>query len=229
MVRIFGSFPLKSNERHYLRASVWPEPCCQFSPADFSALVNRNFVDEKDPLGNLPTTQPPPAKLEQRGLLNCFTGCDTRRYLFVSPGRFPAEHDRSSHAGIPQQLSLDLGGVYFLPRDIDHIRDPANDSKSFATRCQEIVRGEEATAQSFIVGVGKITVARCGCANSDPAWTGAGFEKIRISSIHRSADKSRFFEARFAVVANAAALRRAIKRMDPAAKLLPEFTRDFEW
>ena len=84
MVRIFGFLSFESKQNANLSALCARELYGELPPAHLSSLVYRNFVDEKNPLRNLPAAEALPAKFQQLGLANVWVRGNTGRHFLIT-------------------------------------------------------------------------------------------------------------------------------------------------
>src|SRR4029077_8924833 len=108
--------------------------CCKTSrelaPADFTALINRNGIENKNPLRHLPTAQSATAKLQQIGFGHAWCSEYTCRHFLIPQRRSATKRNRLTHAAKAQQVRLHFRGIHFLPGYVDYFGNSANDLKS---------------------------------------------------------------------------------------------------
>src|SRR6266478_3925562 len=106
------------------------EPSCELAPADFSALIRWNCLDDEDPLWHLPSAQSATAKIQKIGLVHAQRCDHTCRHFLIAQRRRATKNKRLAHAGEAQQMRLHLCRIHLFPGDINYIRHPADDPTS---------------------------------------------------------------------------------------------------
>src|SRR3954454_1421829 len=116
--------------------------------------------------------------------------------------------------------------IHFFSGDIDYVRNPAHDLEIGIVSLEEVVRHENTITELVIVGFGKIAVAHCCAANANLAGRLRWTDKLNIDTVHRLADKTVLERCALPIVANSAAFRCAVERMDRLTEFLEKSFRD---
>src|SRR5438046_1514599 len=133
----------RTNEHNGDSLSRCRKAACELASADFSTLIRRNCIDDKNALWHLPPTQSPPAKIQKTGLVHSGR-CDHTCHDFLIPQRRRAtKHNRLTHATKAQQMRFHFHWIHFFPSDVNHIRNSADDLKSIL----RFGRSEEHTSE----------------------------------------------------------------------------------
>jgi hypothetical protein len=103
---------------------------CKVAPADFSAFVHWNCIDNKNLLWRLPAAQLASAKFQKIGLTNIDICDDARGNLLISQRRFATKHNRLAHAAEAQQMRFHFRRIHFFSRDIDYVGNAPDDAES---------------------------------------------------------------------------------------------------
>src|SRR6266404_5070339 len=102
----------------------------ELAPADFTALIDRYYIENKNPLRHLPATQSAAAKLQQINFGHARCSDHTCRYFLIPQRRSATKHNRLTHAAKAQQVRLQFYGIHFLPGYVDYVGNSASDPKS---------------------------------------------------------------------------------------------------
>src|SRR5215212_9774059 len=107
-----------------------------------------------------------------------------------------------------------FGRIDFLSGDIDYVRNSAHDLQCGIMSLEQIVRDKNTIANLLIVGLGKIAVAHSSAANANLAGGLGWIDKLNFDTLHRLADQTILEPCAVTIVANSAAFRCAVERMD---------------
>ena len=116
--------------------------------------------------------------------------------------------------------------IHLFPRDVNHIRNPADDLESGLVPRQQIIWHENSITQLFLIRFRKIAIGDAGAAHLNLARRRVWVEQFNADAFHRLPDKPFPLICCFALVTDPAAFRRTVERVDAQVELFPEFLRD---
>src|SRR5690242_14064470 len=134
MTKGFWSEPDWPLPNHWVMNSR-AKPFRELAPADFSALVYRNRIDDENPLWRLPRAQIPSAEIQKFIFLKTNISDNTGRHFFItqcSGNCRTSESGCLTNPGEPKQRFFDFNRIHFFPSDVDDVRNPSDDFESIA-------------------------------------------------------------------------------------------------
>ena len=181
--------------------------------------------------GTCQALNPPRQNCRRSVSLTSGCGHHAGRYFFIAQGSRAcgtAKDDCLPHAAEAQQMRFHFCGVHLFTRDVDHIRNPADDFESRTALAPVDRLGRKFRCPTFRYPVpGNSRRPQRRCAREPGSPTAFGSTISIFDAFHRFANKSFARVSRFAIIANPAAFRCAVKRVDRQVKLFQEFLRDW--
>ena len=202
------------------------EPLRERAPADFAALGHRDLRRQRRAASAPASRLIAPRQNSSRS--DSTTEASATIHAATSSLRSAEPRPKTTASRTPlnaRSAASTSAGFTFLPATLITSETRPDDAEAVAGSNQQIVRREGAARQPVVIRLREIAVAGCGGVNADSAHRASGSSSSICTPSIADPTKPCSIECRLAVVANAAAFRRAVERMNRQPEFCAELLR----